>query len=119
MVKYTERGVILNHEQEVAMEKELERLKNSPEYKELIAKRSKSAWSLAFLMFFVYYGFVLIIAFQPQLFADKIGDGHTSVGIVVGLFVILFSFLITGFYVHKANKIFDPLTEKLHDKVGG
>lgn len=99
----------------------IEELKESEEYKELIATRSKSKWFLAILMLVVYYGFVMVIAFHDNfgnIFAQKIGDGHTSVGIVVGLGVILFSFLITGIYVRKANKVLEPLTKKLHERAG-
>jgi uncharacterized membrane protein (DUF485 family) len=91
-------------------------LKETTEYQDLIRKRSKSKWSLAFLMLAVYYGFILIIAFAPDFFAQKVGLEHTSLGIVVGLGVILFSFIITGIYVNKANNEFEPLTEKLHKK---
>ena len=101
------------------MDEKLEVLRNSEEYKTLISKRSKSKWSLAALMLMAYYGFVMVIAFEPEIFAKKIGEGHTTLGIVVGLGVILFSFLITGLYVHKANKVLEPLTEKLHGKAGG
>lgn len=88
-------------------------LKDSEEYKTLIAERGKSKWTLAVAMWVVYYGFILVIAFAPDIFAIKIGD-HTSLGIAIGLGVILFSFFVTGIYVKKANKVLEPLTEKLH-----
>lgn len=101
------------------MDPKLEEIKNSEEYKTLISERSKSKYFLSVLMLVVYYGFVLIIAFNPEFFATKIGMGHASLGIAVGLFVILFSFVITGIYVQKANKVLEPLTAKLHEKAGG
>lgn len=100
------------------MDKKLEELKDSAAYKELVSRRSRSKWFLAALMLVVYYGFILVIAFEPEVFAQKIGLGHTSLGIAVGLGVILFSFLITGIYVRKANKVFEPLTKELQDKAG-
>lgn len=100
------------------MDKKIEELRNSDEFKELIATRSKSKWFLAALMLFVYYGFVLVIAFKPEIFAAKIGSGHTTLGIAVGLGVILFSFVITGIYVRKANRVLEPLTKKLHERAG-
>lgn len=101
------------------MTQSIEQLRESEAYKSLISLRSKSKWSLAALMLVVYYGFILIIAFEPEIFATKVGDGHTSLGIVVGLGVILFSFLITGFYVRKANKVFEPLTHEIHKMAEG
>ncbi len=100
------------------MDKKIEELRNSDEFKELIATRSKSKWFLAALMLFVYYGFVLVIAFKPEIFAAKIDSGHTTLGIAVGLGVILFSFVITGIYVRKANRVLEPLTKKLHERAG-
>lgn len=67
-------------------------------------------------MLAVYYGFIMVIAFAPDVFAQKIGSGHTSLGILVGFAVIIFSFVITGIYVRKANKELEPLTEDLHKK---
>lgn len=97
----------------------LENIRNSEEYKELVSSRSAIIWPLSYLMLFVYYFYILVIAFKPELFAIKIGDGHTTWGIVIGLGVILFTFLLTGIYIHKANSKLDALIEKLHAKYGG
>ena len=37
----------------------------------------------------------------------KIGNGVTSVGIMIGLIVILSAFVLTGIYVLRANSRFD------------
>ncbi len=103
------------------MTDKLKELQDSEEYKELISTRSKTKWPLAVLMLVVYYGFIMILAFHDktgEIFAQKVGEGHTSVGIAVGLGVILFSFIVTGIYVRKANKVLEPLTQKLHEKAG-
>lgn len=101
------------------IEKKLDALRHTDEYKALVAARSKIAWPLTFLMLGVYYAYILVIAFAPDVFAQKIGEGHTTVGIVVGLGVILFSFVLTGIYVHKANTVLEPMTEELHKKAEG
>jgi uncharacterized membrane protein (DUF485 family) len=90
-------------------------LRHSAEYKTLIKERSKSKWSLLALMLIVYYGFILMIAFDPTLLGTKVGDSHTSYGIIAGLSVMFFSFFIMCLYVRKANKVFDPLTKKLRE----
>jgi len=97
------------------MEEKLRKISESPEYQELIKARSKSKWTLAVVMLVVYYGFIMVIAFAPEIFAQSVGGGHMSVGILVGLIVIFFSFVITGIYVHKANTVFEPLSKKLHE----
>lgn len=82
-------------------------------YQELKAKRSRFAWTLTLIMLAVYYGYILLIAFKKELLATPIGDGVMTVGIPVGLGVIVFTILITGFYVRRANSEFDELTRKI------
>ena len=64
-------------------------------------------------MLIVYYGFILLIAFQKDLLAARIGDGVMTWGIPIGFGVIVFTILITAFYVRRANSEFDDLTEKV------
>lgn len=95
---------------------ELEKIINKAEYKHLVSTRAKLVWPLSIVMFAVYFSYILTIAFAPELLAVKVSaDGHTTYGIVAGLGVIIFSFLITGIYVHKANSVLEPLAEKLHN----
>jgi uncharacterized membrane protein (DUF485 family) len=47
------------------MNKELvDRIKNNPKYTELVSKRSSFAAKLAIFMLVIYYGFILVIAFN-------------------------------------------------------
>lgn len=87
-------------------------LKN-PKYQELIKKRSKFVWILSTAMLVVYYAFILVVAFKPSLFAAKIGDGITTVGIPVGVGIIIFAFILTGIYVRRANGEFDALSNSV------
>ena len=64
-------------------------------------------------MLVVYYGFILLIAFQKGMLAARIGDGVMTWGIPIGFGVILFTILITGIYVRRANSEFDDLSEKV------
>ena len=57
-----------------------------------------------------------IIAFAPKLLGTPIGGGVMTVGIPVGLFVIVSAFVLTGIYVHRANSEFDRLTRQDHGK---
>jgi len=89
----------------------------NPKYQELVSKRTSFGWVLAILMLVVYYGYIAIIAFDKQLLAAKLGAGVMSVGIPVGLGVILFTIIITGVYVSRANKEFDELTAEIVKEV--
>jgi len=40
-----------------------------------------------------------------------------TVGIPVGLFVIVSAFVLTGIYVYRANSEFDPITLQIKERV--
>jgi uncharacterized membrane protein (DUF485 family) len=74
-------------------------IRHEPLFQELVRKRTRFAWILSATMLVIYFGFIAIIAFAPKLLAQPIGNGVTTVGIPVGLFVIVSAFVLTGIYV--------------------
>ncbi len=90
---------------------------SNPKYQELVSKRSKFAWTLSIVILVVYYAFVLVIAFDPALLGAKIGAGVISVGIPVGMGIIVLSFLLTGVYVRRANSEFEALTQDIKNSL--
>jgi len=89
-------------------------IKNNPKYQELVRTRSRFAWTLSILMLLVYYAFIMTIAFKPELLAVPLSAGSViSVGIPVGIAIILFSFLLTGLYVYRANHTYDAMLEEI------
>ena len=90
-----------------------ERVLRSARFQELVRQRSGFAWSLSIAILVIYFGFILLVAFAKPLLAAKIGGGVTSVGIVIGLAVIVSAFVLTGIYVQRANSRFDALTRDL------
>lgn len=93
------------------------RIASNPRYQKLVAVRTSFGWILAALMLIVYYGYILLIAFNKEFLATRIGDGVMTWGIPIGLFVILFTVVITGVYVARANKEFDDLTAAIRKEV--
>ena len=85
----------------------------SPQFQELVRQRTKFAWTLSIVMLVIYFGFILLVAFAKPLLATKVGGGVTSLGIVLGLGVIVSAFVLTGIYVQRANSRFDELTRNL------
>jgi uncharacterized membrane protein (DUF485 family) len=85
----------------------------SPQFQELVRQRTKFAWTLSIVMLVIYFGFILLLAFAKPLLATKIGDGVTSLGIILGLGVIVSAFVLTGIYVQRANSRFDEMTRHL------
>ena len=97
------------------MEQDLvRRIESNPHYRQLVADRTRFGWSLACAMLVVYYGFILLIAFDKELLSLPIAGGATTTGIPVGLFVIVFTVLVTGIYVRHANHRYDALTAAIH-----
>ncbi|MBM3619001.1 MAG: DUF485 domain-containing protein [Alphaproteobacteria bacterium] len=94
-------------------------IRSLPEYQALIEAKSRIGWILSLSVIIVYFALILFIAFAPASLGTAIGSGVTSVGIVLGLGVIFFCFLVTGYYVHYANTKIEPLSKALLDKVGG
>lgn len=95
----------------------VKKIKSSPNYQKLVSTRSSYGWTLTWLMMIVYYGFIVLIAFDKELLAAKIGTGVMTWGMPIGLFVIVFTVIITGIYVRRANSEFDDLTAAIRKEV--
>ena len=86
------------------------RIASHPKYQELKAKRTSFGWWLTLAMMVVYYGFILLVAFNKEFLSQRIGDGVMTIGMPIGVGVILFTIVITAVYVRRANSEFDDLT---------
>jgi cation/acetate symporter len=63
-----------------------QRVINNPKFQNLVVKRGRYAWSLSILVLAVFYGFVLLVAFQPTLIGSPISEGSAwTYGVVGGL----------------------------------
>ena len=93
------------------------RIANHPSYKELKAKRTSFGLRLTLAMMVVYYGFVLLVAFNKPLLATRLGDGVTTYAMPIGFGVIIFTILITAIYVRRANREYDDLAEQISKAV--
>ena len=90
-----------------------QRISSHPKYKELKAKRTALGWWLTLAGMVAYYGFILLVAFDKPLLAQKIGGGVTTLGMPLGVAVIVFTIIITWVYIRRANSEFDALTEEI------
>ncbi|MBE2261548.1 MAG: DUF485 domain-containing protein [Burkholderiaceae bacterium] len=91
----------------------VDKIQRNPRYLELKKKRSSFGWLLTALMMIVYYGYIALIAFDKPFLAQPIGAGVTTLGIPIGMGVIIFTIVITGIYVRRANSEFDALTAEI------
>ena len=91
-----------------------EKIRANPKYHQLVSTRNSYGWVMTILMLVVYYGFISLIAFNKAFLAQPLGaTGVTTVGIPIGVGVILFTIIITGIYVRRANTEFDALKEEI------
>lgn len=95
----------------------VQKIESNADYQKLVKTRSSYGWMLTWLMMIVYYGYTLLNSFNKELMFSKIGAGVTTLGMPIGFGVIIFTILITGLYVRRANGEFDELTEKIRKEV--
>ena len=90
------------------------RIHKNPKFLEFVSTRNTYSNILTILMMVAYFGFILLVAFNKQFLATKIAAGAvTSVGIPIGLGVLVFTIVITAIYVRRANNEFDDMKDQI------
>ena len=95
----------------------VEKIQSNPSYQKLVTERSSFAWKLTITILVVYYAFILLIAFSPETLGASLSGGMATVGIPVGIGIIVFAFALTGIYVKRANSEFDDLLEDVKSEI--
>ena len=93
------------------------RIANNPNYQALKTKRTRFGWWLTLAMMIVYFGFILLVAFNKSFLSQKLGAGVMTMGIPIGFGIIVFTIVITAYYVNRANREFDVLSETVAREV--
>ena len=89
---------------------------DSPEFNRLVAQRWRVSVILTIALFVIYYGYIILIAVNKPFMAQKIGE-VTTLGIPLGVAVIVLSWVLTGVYVLWANSTYDPQVRDLKSRV--
>ena len=80
-----------------------------------LRKITRERWRIAFVlsgcMLIIYFGFVLLIAFAKPLMGTLLSPG-LSLGILLGVIVILSAWVLTSIYVRWANRVYDTKIAK-------
>lgn len=100
-----------------AADRETLAILRNPDFETLVRERTMFGWAMSLAMLAVYLTFIFLVAFAPEVMATKLPGGVISLGILLGLCVILFAVLLTGIYVWRANTRFDHLTGALRRTV--
>ena len=89
-------------------------IRRNPRFTELVAKRTRFAGILAAIVLIVFYGFVLLVAFAPELIGKRLFEGsNLTFGILAGLLQFIFFWILTLVYVRRANGEFDDINKEL------
>ena len=100
------------------MQEIYKKIRNHPDFLNLVQTRRRISWLLTTIIIFCYFTFIIIIAFAPNIFSQKIfSDSVITLGIIIGLRIILLSIFLTGIYVYIANKKLDEINNKVIKKI--
>jgi uncharacterized membrane protein (DUF485 family) len=89
------------------------RIRANPKFEQFVSTRNTYSIIMAILGALAYYGFILLVAYDKEFLAQKIGAGVTSMGIPLGVGVIVFTIIITWIYVRRANTEFDQINAEI------
>jgi len=64
-----------------------------------------------------YMGFILLIAYKPQLLSQSLGTSVFSLGLVVGICLIFLILFVTALYAVLTNKLIEPLINQLRKPI--
>lgn len=97
-------------------QEDVRRILESEKFQALVRKRVRVSLTLTIIMLTVYFGFILVIAFDKQLLATKIGE-HITLGLPIGIGIIIFAWLLTGVYTRWANSSYDVSVRELKQQI--
>jgi uncharacterized membrane protein (DUF485 family) len=90
------------------------RIRANPKFQQFVGMRNRYSLIMTILGAIAYYGFILLVAYDKAFLAQKLGTGMvTSVGIPLGVGVIVFTIIITWIYVRRANGEFDDTNAEI------
>lgn len=95
----------------------VQRIENNPKYKELVSKRNSFGIKLGAFVLVMFYTYIMVIAFNKEVLATKIGDGITTIAFPIALAILIISFITTIIYVKRANGEFEDLTNDIKEDV--
>ncbi|THD47178.1 MAG: DUF485 domain-containing protein [Bradyrhizobium sp.] len=98
-------------------EQTIKRIQSDPNYQKLVAERTSFGWTLTIITLVIYYGFIALVAFAPSVIAVPVA-GSITIGIILGVAIIIASILLTGIYVMRANSQYDELNNAIVNAAG-
>jgi uncharacterized membrane protein (DUF485 family) len=89
------------------------RIAADPRYLALVRDRQHFSWTLTAITVIVYSSFISLIAFDKPFMARPVGDGTTSIAVVLGAAMLVGTVAICAVYVRRANGSYDARLAEL------
>ncbi len=85
-----------------------------PELVALVKRKAALSRLLSFIMFGAYFGYMTLLAFKPEVLSSRVGAA--TLGIPLGIGLIVLAWILTGIYVRWANGAYDSAVARLKSK---
>ena len=96
-----------------------EHIAKHPTFRRLAFERRCLGLGLAVTMATAYFAYILTVAFDPAALGTPVQAGSILTwGVVAGVALLCFGFLLTATYVLVANTRLDALSQRLQEDVG-
>lgn len=91
-------------------------MSHSQDMKTIDAARWRVAVLLTVAMMVLYFGFILLVAYDKPLLTRQVVPG-LSLGILLGALVIVAAWVLIGIYVRWANRHYDVAVDALRERM--
>lgn len=78
-------------------------LESIQKFKNFVAFRNKVSLILSLIVLVCYYAFLLSIGIFPEVLGYRVGPSAITLGIILGIFLIVLCVVATGLYTFFAN----------------
>lgn len=85
------------------------------QFQRMVRSRNHFALWLSVSVLVIYFIFIGIACFYPQILAQTFENQDITVGMPVAALVIIISWLITGVYIYVTNQHFDKVKAQLKE----
>ncbi len=94
------------------MAKSAREITESADFRRLVSRRRSVTLVLVAAVFVVYFGFILLVAFNKSYLTTRVGE-YTTLGIPLSMLVIVLLWVLTMIYVFWANNSYDKEVSRL------
>lgn len=90
------------------------RIRGNTQFVDLVARRNRLTLSLLVVIVAVFYAYMGLVSFWPELIARRLAESsNLTFGVAAGVALFVFICALSGFYVYRANGEFDRMTREL------